>query len=220
MSDNNISLVPEEIENKCNKCLSAKYNIFIYHYKCDGERRQSELCLTCCKTSLQFEKYIKELSVTGLRCLTCSGEKKDSWHRVRIMYDIYVYCSMKCEIIHKRGIAIGCKYCHKVCESNQRMRCSGCRITTYCNQNCHKKDWNDHKNECKNFAESHRAYIIKSNIKETCYVCFKESTKGFKQCAGCKRIAYCSETCQKAHWKSEHKAQCKELQNQYPIKIE
>ncbi|KAL6985113.1 ubiquitinyl hydrolase 1 [Sarracenia purpurea var. burkii] len=44
---------------------------------------------------------------------------------------------------------------------------------------------------------------------DSCVVC-GNLTK--KQCSGCKLVRYCSEQCQKSHWKSGHKTKCKDFQ--------
>ncbi|XP_027354132.1 ubiquitin carboxyl-terminal hydrolase 18-like [Abrus precatorius] len=43
-----------------------------------------------------------------------------------------------------------------------------------------------------------------------CAVC---RNHGNKKCSRCKSVRYCSQACQQAHWKSEHKMKCKELQS-------
>ncbi|KAH6665580.1 hypothetical protein B0J14DRAFT_660751 [Halenospora varia] len=43
-----------------------------------------------------------------------------------------------------------------------------------------------------------------------CFVCFKLSSN-LRKCVACKRVAYCSQECQKADWNDEHKATCKIL---------
>ncbi|KAK7352614.1 hypothetical protein VNO80_18038 [Phaseolus coccineus] len=44
-----------------------------------------------------------------------------------------------------------------------------------------------------------------------CAVC---RNPGSKKCSRCKSVRYCSQACQEAHWKSEHKMRCKEFQMQ------
>ncbi|XP_047170037.1 ubiquitin carboxyl-terminal hydrolase 18-like [Vigna umbellata] len=44
-----------------------------------------------------------------------------------------------------------------------------------------------------------------------CAVC---RNPGSKKCSRCKSVRYCSQACQQAHWKSEHKMSCKEFQKQ------
>lgn len=45
-------------------------------------------------------------------------------------------------------------------------------------------------------------------VSDSCAVCGKPTSK---QCAACKVVKYCSQTCQSEHWKSEHKMKCKEI---------
>jgi len=42
-----------------------------------------------------------------------------------------------------------CMNCGKSIESNIK-KCSGCHLVFYCNKNCQKKNWEDHKTRCKN----------------------------------------------------------------------
>ena len=37
---------------------------------------------------------------------------------------------------------------------------------------------------------------------------------GLRTCAKCRRVVYCSRTCQKAAWKGGHKQECEELQQE------
>nr|GAT43442.1 predicted protein [Mycena chlorophos] len=39
-----------------------------------------------------------------------------------------------------------------------------------------------------------------------------DSNNDFLSCSGCFTVQYCSSECQKAHWKSAHRAECKEIQ--------
>ncbi|KAK1417871.1 hypothetical protein QVD17_27005 [Tagetes erecta] len=43
---------------------------------------------------------------------------------------------------------------------------------------------------------------------DSCVVCASSTTK---QCSRCKLVRYCSESCQKSHWKSGHKEKCEEF---------
>lgn len=47
-----------------------------------------------------------------------------------------------------------------------------------------------------------------------CADCDKQllSTKDRNFCGGCRQVVYCSKNCQKAHWKTKHKAECKKVQ--------
>ncbi|ORY79278.1 hypothetical protein BCR35DRAFT_332068 [Leucosporidium creatinivorum] len=48
-----------------------------------------------------------------------------------------------------------------------------------------------------------------------CYNCFTTTRGGtvtLKLCSRCKKVAYCSVDCQTAHWRAQHKTDCKQLQ--------
>ncbi|KAL3500224.1 hypothetical protein ACH5RR_039317 [Cinchona calisaya] len=44
---------------------------------------------------------------------------------------------------------------------------------------------------------------------DACVVCGSHTKK---KCSGCKMVMYCSEVCQRSHWRSEHKLKCKHFQ--------
>ncbi|XP_071917495.1 ubiquitin carboxyl-terminal hydrolase 18-like isoform X2 [Coffea arabica] len=44
---------------------------------------------------------------------------------------------------------------------------------------------------------------------DACAVCGNRTKK---KCSGCKMVMYCSEVCQRSHWRSEHKLKCKDFQ--------
>ncbi len=43
-------------------------------------------------------------------------------------------------------MALTCQYCNKYA----KLRCSKCKIVFYCNMNCQKQDWTNHKKKCRN----------------------------------------------------------------------
>jgi hypothetical protein len=43
-----------------------------------------------------------------------------------------------------------------------------------------------------------------------CFRCWMPHTN-LKKCAGCRRVAYCGDQCQKIDWKIQHKKDCKKL---------
>ena len=54
-------------------------------------------------------------------------------------------------------------------------------------------------------------------IESTCFSCGKRRASGeinMQKCSGCKCAIYCSEVCQRAHWKKDggHKTMCKKIQ--------
>lgn len=48
--------------------------------------------------------------------------------------------------LEKKGIGYVCENCDKF--SLQMMRCSVCKKAYYCNQECQRKDWQEHKKVC------------------------------------------------------------------------
>lgn len=80
--------------------------------------------------------------------------------------------------------------------------CAGCKKVAYCNNQCQKSHWKQHKKTC--------TYIQKSTDQEKvrcCGNCEQELSDRILFCAGCKKVPYCNTTCQRAHWKY-HKKTC------------
>lgn len=93
-----------------------------------------------------------------------------------------------------------CENCNQ--EIVERIQlCAGCKKVAYCNIQCQKTHWKQHKKAC--------SYTQKASEKETphCESCGKALTERVFRCAGCKGVAYCNSTCQHSHWK-EHKKNC------------
>ena len=68
-------------------------------------------------------------------------------------------------------------------------------------------------------AQGHnKAMQTVQDLKSTCFSCGKPcsaSGENMKSCSGCKCAIYCSEVCQRAHWKNKdggHKTMCKKIQ--------
>ena len=111
-----------------------------------------------------------------------------------------------------------CTYCSKA--SNELKMCLACHAAQYCNKECQKKHWRDHKRECKSGdirAKSDMIGIpidgynstsstIEHNINNGCSFCALV-TEGLKRCTRCKKAQYCGKACQENHWK-EHKQVC------------
>ena len=98
------------------------------------------------------------------------------------------------------------RHCEKCSQEIQERihLCAGCKKVAYCNNQCQKSHWKQHKKTC--------SYIIqKTSEREktarTCGSCDRALSDRILFCAGCKKVPYCNSTCQKAHWK-EHKKMC------------
>ena len=116
------------------------------------------------------------------------------------------------------GPADKCSYCST--PSDQLRKCSRCQSVQYCNQECQKKHWKEHKKYCgspdKQRGELHsrscydieakaQATTIASRSAKCCY-CFQPS-ETFISCAKCNMVQYCNKHCQLKHWK-EHRNVC------------
>jgi hypothetical protein len=76
----------------------------------------------------------------------------------------------------------------------ERLDCSRCNTACYCNVECQKAHWPEHKKACK---------LV------TCQHCEKlETMKSFSKCARCQQVFYCGSDCQVADWPN-HKKNCK-----------
>ena len=59
-------------------------------------------------------------------------------------------CNCQTDILVEEAEKHKCKSCAKVC----RMKCSLCKMVFYCDQDCQKSDWENHKTRCCEFAEA------------------------------------------------------------------
>ena len=103
-----------------------------------------------------------------------------------------------------------CSCCGK--KSSDLKKCRACSKSWYCNQECQKKDWKEHKKICKTVKEDIPAspgvlsLTPKSDTTQTkCAGCEKEFLT-LRRCP-CHKIAYCSTTCQRMDWE-RHKVDC------------
>mmetsp|Transcript_32043 Transcript_32043/g.96434 ORF Transcript_32043/g.96434 Transcript_32043/m.96434 type:complete len:1595 (+) Transcript_32043:1276-6060(+) len=122
-----------------------------------------------------------------------------------------------------------CAQCLKTGKKGSMGHCSGCRKVRYCSTSCQKHHWKrgGHKQECKLLQESGRAKkaeqkraprppspSLSASLQPTgptCASCSKErDAKNMKRCRRCMAVYYCSEECQRQHWKvGGHKDECK-----------
>ena len=85
-----------------------------------------------------------------------------------------------------------CASCGKYIQQ-KRMFCGKCKTAAYCDEDCQKKHWAVHREQCG---------------AEACAACGKIPEKPMK-CGRCKSVTYCSKEHQTRHWKQEHKKECK-----------
>ena len=104
------------------------------------------------------------------------------------------YCNAECQLAHWKKHEPDCSKCYScdtMCEAGDKMvRCKVCLVAKYCNETC--RDGSKDKHECV----------------ARCYQC-RNSAEKLLECGGCHIPKYCSVECQRKHWISEHKTQCK-----------
>jgi hypothetical protein len=172
-------------------------------------------CMVACNIDcwLQFRLLMDEYK--GFGCALCGKQKTGKkWIPGTVTlndggYLGCTFCSIPCRIKMQKlcGNKKRCNFCGKHIEHISK--CSLCREAAYCSEECQKFDWSrDHKEMCKILRNGRKTTCTEST-KYTCANCSKQSTKEFERCSQCKKVHYCSEKCQKLHWKKEHKAVCK-----------
>ena len=112
-----------------------------------------------------------------------------------------------------------CSYCNA--HLFESKICSRCKKTSYCNKICQIKHWkSSHKSSCcdpsfylfeDSLDDENKFHRKKSNQTFDAFECRNcGSPKAPLLCSRCKLVNYCSDSCQKQHWKSEggHKKFC------------
>ena len=129
---------------------------------------------------------------------------------------------------------MSCTFCKELTNPENLLKCSRCRKAFYCNKQCQKNHWNEHKLNCKDASTStpttsHSSHqqtltgakeassfkpLTSNETPETsqdsivmhCSNCQKLTKP--RRCTRCLKVSYCGQECQRAHWK-EHKKDCK-----------
>ena len=123
------------------------------------------------------------------------------------------------EELKKEGEKYSCNYCG--CMFMDLFRCEQCLAVQFCGK-CKRQHFSEHKVSC-NAKKSDRVKPLSSATLSSspqpaaatkCNFCLKQSPK-FLKCSNCRSVQYCSQKCQKQHWK-EHKTQCQYAPNVYP----
>ena len=197
---------------KCDHCLTIKFC-----GKCKKQHwtEHTILCEKKSKTKLQSENSNSSTSSDNLRgpgkcgyCLKPSHQLRKCSRCLSVQY-----CSQDCQKKHwkehksiccKQPIPSGeqnssCSYCNTV--SNQLKKCTVCHAAQYCNQDCQKKHWKEHKTIC-----SKQTISSAEKTSLSCSYCNTASNQ-LKTCTVCRAAQYCDKECQQKHWK-EHKTVC------------
>ena len=113
-----------------------------------------------------------------------------------------------CELHHERLLTVHCRYC-----ADARREGVALLMWRYCNFECFERAWPAHRMNCPLLRH-----------KYTCANCSVVSMAAkFKHCSGCEVGAaprttwahYCSETCQREHWRNCHRWVC--FRNRAPL---
>jgi len=57
-------------------------------------------------------------------------------------------CTQFAYVLDMRNVVAACHYCLQSSDPTQLKSCSKCKFAKYCNEECQKSAWNDHKMEC------------------------------------------------------------------------
>jgi len=93
-------------------------------------------------------------------------------------------------------------------------QCLQCKSVSYCSKSCQQEHWLKHKPNCQTLLakpeiSNHDAEIRKQpEVKPKCSYCGSAS-ENLKHCTRCKRVSYCSRSCQKSDWPT-HKNICQD----------
>lgn len=149
-------------------------------------------------------------------CSYCGNKRSDkNWIHVytygrnnEFLAEILL-CSMKCRISMRKSLIFGkCSHCNVQMKLSLLKKCGKCCGVYYCSPECQGKDWETHKEKCKEYVKLIKNNIRPEEAKYICANCLKHSAKEYKCCTECKRVYYCSQECQKKDWET-HKEKCK-----------
>ena len=234
---------------RCSNCLSVQY--CSVHCQKKHWKKHKENCQYAQNVNLKkhdsTSHYQSESKLDSFlqstRCAQCFQESAKLKARSKC-HTVY-YCNKECQQKHwkehkKTCCALHdcseqtkhldevsvCSYCSKA--SNYLKKCTLCYAVQYCDKDCQRKHWPQHRMQCKtdsdsqtltskteqalSASDSHTLTSRRTNmdakpVTEKCSFCLRKSTD-LKKCARCHKAMYCDKLCQEKHWKI-HKTLCK-----------
>ena len=161
----------------------------------DPKMIESQCCSYCGKLSVNLEQ-----------CYHCQivqfCDKCEKYYHK----DHMTLCEKKSKLKSETSISSNtlspkqCGYCLK--SSAHLRKCSHCHSVLYCNQDCQKKHWKEHKTLCCKQATEKTS---------SCSYC-NTISNDLKRCMVCLSVQYCNKECQQKHW-NEHKLHCSKSQD-------
>ena len=68
-------------------------------------------------------------------------------------------------------------------------------------------------------APARTLHLENAVLQKTCAECAAQVA--CRRCGGCKNVAYCSEQCQKSHWRKKHREECGQLRRtSFPVEVQ
>jgi hypothetical protein len=141
--------IPDLIEKK--QCE----NLIIINYH--NDQKENMNASFCCKECLNsFDQF------GPIHCVLCDKPRETTKWDMKIKFQklggwisVRALCSEQCLDALKQTtmkdpgmkVNISCWYCNKLHEKSIP-KCSKCKIATYCDEICQKRDWHNHKKNC------------------------------------------------------------------------
>ena len=126
--------------------INSQY-LFALYSNDQGESISRITCMEC-PTNKNFLQYDTPYCCSCKKALSVVKTMRVAIGVIGVV--LYLTCSHDCARKIRRILKKTCsEMCH-TCEKTllDSLRCSKCRLTSYCNRECQRKDWPNHKKSC------------------------------------------------------------------------